>query len=843
MFRSPLIQFDIRDERKIIEHWPEILEAIKLSSEVLYEKIQHKAPGTLTLRERKSVYRYLLRGKYRATPFGKWAGVGVAKWIQTGRKTEFGEEIKLRTTPIQVKENLKSSNQYWLNPSLEPWGDGWKFWNFDFLNQQWRYSKAADSPLIRELRQLSYSGKPILKHILFQTLSNLLYSEREEVWRSLIDQQLLVTDHGPKIQSTARSVDHFIANRPAISTDQREKLNTFFSEIGSLAFAQPTSYLKLLIERFEEEFDDRFVPMNMLWKVVPHLTNKKQETKKTSFSEGAIKETLSKSSKTNLRELDINTGNSNKVSHTQALFRIIENGQILIDNLVFNRPYVYGGRFTLQPELFDYFMSFPGLSQDVVYADVILSEGTKANHISSHRSITPIRINCFSGSKDPNELNTFETYIGIQHGKFILVAPKWGKQVLPLFQHPLNPLFITHPLCRILWEVAHQDFFRPIYYSEPQFVSAEYLPQLEWGDIILQPRQWSVRWQDTFKKEGDFMDHLAAKGIPSHVLVGYQDQELALDLNIKEDRAILLEELQRDVPTHIQEWLWHKKVSKTISSSYYPQFLYGQTNQKFELPQIAPEALNYISDRARNWFYVRIILSPDYQETILWEQLIRFFDGLNQEGIGPYYFIYYRLINAEIRVRCRISNPNQREKAITLLHFIQVNIPDIDHVKNSMYYPEYAKYSMSAMHISEEIFYEESKIILQVNPKSIGEKISMAVGIGSIYLNNENQVEFWIDLLRALSGGIISHQPTNQHLTQFHRSTSKEWRKYYETLVRSHPWNKTKEKKSTLISNHLHMLINRIFWDQALEMEPEIYALLESIARKIKYGRAKAGKV
>src|SRR5690606_16676115 len=164
--------------------------------------------------------------------------------------------------------------------------------------------------------------------------------------------------------------------------------DSFFSEIGSLAVNQDNSYLERLIARFEEEFDDRFVPLKMLWKLVPHLILENRDTKDIRSTEDAFLYSLSESRTLNLRNLTINRGNKKEIKHAQALFRILDNEQILIDNLVFNRPFVYGGRFTHRAELFDYFQQYPGQSDEVVYADVILLEGIKAQHISSHKSIT-----------------------------------------------------------------------------------------------------------------------------------------------------------------------------------------------------------------------------------------------------------------------------------------------------------------------------------------------------------------------------------------------------------------------------------------------------------------------
>lgn len=842
LFRAPLLQFDIRDPQQVIRHWPEVLEAIMLSSMDLFERIQYKQPGELSKREEKSVFRYLLRGKYRATPFGKWAGVGEAYWTHS----LLGDEKvgELRTSLIHPADKPASVHHYWLNPSLEPWGDDWKFWNFDKEKQHWRYSKSADSLLIRELKHLSYSGQPILKEGLFKSFPGLLNEEQETIWQRLIAQQLLTSGDDDVSSSWTKKEDHYIINKSGLPASHKIKLDNFFSEIGCLAGRKGSIYLERLIDRFEEEFDDRFVPLKMLWKLVPHLIHENEEITKASPNEDTSLYDLSEKRTLNLRDLVFRSDNKKKIAHSQALFRITEKGQILIDNLVFNRPFVYGGRFTHQPELFDYFQRYQDKLENAVYADVILIEDQKVQHISSHRSVTPVTLNCFCGSKHSSVLDTSETYIGIQNGKFILMAPKLGKRVIPIFQHPLNPLFITHPLCRILWEVAHQNYVRPIYYIEPQFVCAEYLPQLEWGDIILQPRQWRVKWQECFLNERDLINHLAAKGIPKQVVVGHQDEELTLDLRYKEDISILIEELRQKKPIHIQEWLWKKDDNFTSDTkSFYPQYLYGQVHKSLVNDVIPKQTVNYISEfESKEWISARLILSPDFQESVIRFQLGLFFDRLEKIGVTPYYFLFYRLKNAEIRVRCRISNPEDKGRVVALLHNLLGKISDIDHIKFAPYYPEHAKYSETAMFLSEEIFYQESKIVLQVNPKSKEEKVMMAVGISSMYFNIETDMEFWIEKLKDLAQGMTSHHPVKGYVSQFEGTVIKGWRVHYQALVDRHPWIRDKTKKWGFVANHIHMLVNRLLWEQGMDAEPEIFSLLGRVLREKKYGRGKLGE-
>ena len=842
LFRLPLLEFDIRDSKEIKKRWPELLDAIRLSSTTLFDKIRDRQPEELNSSEKKSVYRYLLRGRYRATPFGKWAAVGVADWIPPTHVKK--EKVDLSTKSIEVHESAGASRSYRLNSSLSPWADGWKFWNFDFATEQWRYSKSADSPLIQELRKLSYYGECVSKERLFKAFPGLLQVEKDAIWKHLTEQQLITSGESMRVSHSQRKEDHFIPVRPGLNNKYKENLKTFFSDIGRLAVPQENTYLQSLTDRFLEEFDDRFVPLNMLWKIVPYLVPHTFESKNGNPDGDTFLSQLDRYSRLDLRKLEINTGESLKINHTQALFRVLENGQILIDNLVFNRPFVYGGRFTHQPEIFNYYNNQFLQSEDVLYADVILAEGMKAQHLSCHKSITPLTLNCLSHSSEANELDTTTTYIGFHQGKFILMAPKWEKQIIPIFQHPLNPQYITHPLCRILWEVAHQDLVKPIHYSQHQFTSAEYLPQLEWGNIILQPRQWRIKWNERYRNDQYLSGALLEKGIPTYVLVGYQDQELALDLSHEADRSVLMEELRKGKSVHIQEWLWKKmNINSGEEESQYPQYVYGQAYNS-PIPDCPPAGrVNYILEPyCKEWLSARIILCPDFQESVIRYQLALFFDEVKASGILPYYYLFYRLKNAEIRVRCKVKTISERGKVVTLLHYILGNNGDVDHIKITPYYPEFVKYSKPGMIISEELFHQESELILLINASSDQEKKMMAVGIGSLYFSDGEDTDYWIDALSKLSKGKTSHKATRDIKGKFERTVSKEWQNKYHALVRKHPWYRDQEKKAIFIANQIHMLINRIFWDEGLKMEQEIYCLLGSMVREMKYGKPHAGR-
>lgn len=833
LFRSPLLEFDVKNPDEVKAHWPSLLARIKLSSQDLFNQIRDKRPENLSARENMAVYKYLLRGRFRATPFGRWAGVGVAKW-----STEPKRDLNTLTTcPIELPTATEGA-EHWMNPSLLPWGDEWKFWNYDAENGRWRYSKSEDSPVVQRIRTLGYEGKPIDQRSLFAGFPGLDQDEKRYIWEHLLANQLLVSSPFGTPPPDHCHEDHFILQRPEVSIHHKQQLDGLFSEIGKLAIPTPSPYLVHLRELFIDEYDDRFVPLTMFWPLVSQIDpHSKKEEQPNTYQKGSFPSILEKQTTLDLRQLNLDFGNSNKAGHVQGLFRVLDDGQILLDNLVYNRPFVYAGRFTHCPEVFEYFKGQGGDVEGRILADVWLFEGAKASRVSSHRNISKFSINCFGGSTSPDELDSADLFIGLEDGRFKLVPPRFGKEVIPVFQHPLNPHFITHPICRILWEVGHQDLLKPVHYCHDSFLNSDYVPQLNWGDIILQPRQWSLRWEGKNTGETEMMELLSSRGIPKNILVGQLDEELALDLECKMDRNVLYEEIRKNKSLRIHEWLWQSPGGQSSVMAANLQYVWGM-----DLPQARKgldeiQHLNYLArHQSKDWLSVRIILVPDFQQTMVMKQLILLVEELGRAGIHTFYYLYYRIKNPEIRLRIKLGEFREKALVPALIYSSFEKIPDLDHIKSQPYYPEYAKYSEEGMGISEELFYQESKLLLSLHPKTRLEKLSLAVGLGGLLTDSDGRLDYWINYFNERSADSNKHDSIKTYELEFLSQTTGEWRLCYASNVGGHPWIGNPQRSGKLIANHLHMLINRIFWEDGLEMEREVFALLGKAVRKKKFG-------
>jgi thiopeptide-type bacteriocin biosynthesis protein len=833
LFRSPLLQFDIRNPNEVKAHWPNVLDSIRLSSLDLYNQIRDKEPENLSLRENMAVYKYLLRGRFRATPFGRWAGVGVAKWSEVA-KTEVSS---LATTLIEAGTSTNKRMEYWVNPSLVPWGDGWKFWNYDRENERWRYSKSEDSPIIQRLRSLADDKIPVNQRQLFAGFPWLVQSERSQIWTHLLKNQLLVSTPFVAALPGKCHEDHFILQTPEVSLCHKEQLDRLFSEIGKLAVPSPSPYFLQLKELFVNEFDDRFVPLAMLWRLVSQLDPfSKMGEERNAYGKGNFPPSLGTEAVIDLRSLDLDFGNSDKVSHVQGLFRVLEDGHILLDNLVYNRPYVYGGRFSHRPEVFEYLKASAYYNGGAIQADVELVEGLKASRISSHRSVSKFRINCFRGSASQNELDCDDIFIGIQQDRFKLVSARLGREVIPIFQHPLNPHFITHPICRILWEVGHQHLLKPVHYCHDSFLESDHLPQLNWGNIILQPQRWRLRFDGKHNSEKEMMELMSSLKIPKKIMVGQLDQELSLDLDYEMDRKVLIDELRKNRILRIHEWLWSSPVCQSKMTATNLQYVWGIASPSPTSGLKEDCQLNYLPKYESNdWVSVRIFLIPDFQQTMVMKQILLLTEELESAGIRNYFYLYYRIKNSEIRLRIKLGKLGERATVLALLYSHVEKMPDVQHIKSQPYYPEHAKYSEEGMPISEELFYQESRLLLNLNPKTSFEKLSLAVGIGGLLIDSDDRLDYWIAYFKKLSGESDKHHSPKDYQLEFLSQTTPEWRLNYASQAKAHPWSSDPQKRVRLIANHLHMLINRIFWETGLDMEPEVFSVLGRALRKKRF--------
>lgn len=842
LVRLPLVQFSVSDESDIYSKWNYILEAISLSSDSFYKSIRNKYPDQLSKRERITLYKYLLRGKYRPTPFGLWAGTGIGKW-EEGKLESLYENKTLIQKEIKKQSISEKELKVCLNPSLEKWGDGWKFWNFDFEKEVWRYSKVIDNLLVQRIRELSlkevYFGKIEFK----KAFPELVGNQVDELWEYLVNSQLVTPSKGNihilrQQGSNISHTDIFITNKFKLDKKIKNQLDNFLDEIDSIAVFQKRELLEELKSLFFEYFDDRFVPLQFLWTIIPYL-NLYGHHSKIKNENNIPKKNWEGISQIDLKNEYLNLEIKNKeIHHKQVLFRCLEDGRILIDNIVYNRPFVYSGRFSYQEEIKSYFEEQKSIADGVIYADVLLFEGEKENFISNHINLFSYCINVLSESSSDYEFDIKNLHIGIVDNEIKLYCSRLKKEVIPVIQHPLNPDFISHPLCRILWEVSHQYSYKPIFYVDPMYVAADYLPQINWGQIIIQPKRWLIRKTKNDKSQPSLREYLEQKKVPNRVLIGNLDQELLLDLGNPTDFEILEKELEKKRVLTLTECLWINDEDKTSESleKNFPQYIWGKPsgeNKEIETLKL-PVNLACI-DEGGNWVYFRIFLIPDFHRKRLTVFLQSLSKVLEKDALD-FFYLYYFCDRPEIRLRIKCLRVLEKEKIRKIIYEIFFGFSESTGIKESQYFPEIGKFSSEGLEISEHLFCLESKLVANLIPEGIKEKLSLVVGIG-LEIFRGLKIERTLLKKSKISSLKENRFPVFKEgnkfdMNYFETHVSEEWRFHYYSKIKTHPWSTNTDKASFLGGNHFHLLINRVFLDQASEFEELAFDLLSKQLRK-----------
>ncbi|WP_192349414.1 thiopeptide-type bacteriocin biosynthesis protein [Algoriphagus sp. Y33] len=865
IYRMHLLELDPSNEQDILDHWDQLKLAISASSTTLYNKIKDKAYSSLDDRVKLKVYKYVLRGRYRATPFGYWAGVGLGRW---GSKTD--PLVKIDTTRIptpyntlkQIPDNLP---HYKLVHGNELSGHHLFFWAYSVQGEGWALSYIERTKLTELLLALFKSKRLIT----FLDFKGLIESNNDEkiltIWNNLINSGLLVLSDffqsslnqhpSTSIGNTTTAVNLKLTHPPTLSATVHGKLDKLTDEMGKLFAPVENTYLTQFKKWFVQRFDDRSVTLSELGTVavfIPEYTGNnspKITTEKLAGSLWVPNTTL------DLREMFTHQKIS-EVNHLSIAYRVGNKDNLLIENIACNRPFAYSGRFSQDEQLIEFLKAshLPSFTnKEIVYADLNVFESVKSSIISEHRTILPYSISAFEPGDQNFRIGAEELLIGIQYERVFLYSERLGKEIIPVLQHPLNPYYISHPVTRLLWEIAHQESFKFLPYYHPAFQNGKYVPRLMWGDTTLQAQRWRVM-------ANEFTDHaslgkvLKAKCLPENIVAGEHDRELLLNLDDPRDLSILAAEIKRLGQCDVYECLWKNKSPFHTSSGspMYPEFIYSWFNQEIEFKKPLP--LNRILKQDYEWIYIRIFLPQVSVIPFLKTSLPSIMkEILDNYEIKKWYFMNYYVSSHEIRLRILPLVPNE---GISIFGKIQQMIlaeKMVTGILLTPYYPEYDKYSQSSMAISESIFCFESLFILDIpnsqNPSFLNADESYKVLLIANLLAGifevsqpEDQQDYFKSIIKSISRQ-RKREIRNKFQSNLPMGMADAVDEDYLQLFKKHTFYHKHPLKEFFLINHLHMFCNRAFPVDTIDREQEVIYLIHKKLQTLKNSHCPAAMV
>lgn len=845
LFRAPLLDIDPSNELEIISNWDSILKIIAVSSSSLLQKISFTPYPKLHPRLKKKVYKYILRGRYRPTPFGLLAGVGIAECNDSHKFIlNLSRITTLSSAPIATSTD--SNNFFLADGNYEKWGRI-HFLTFQQNAGRWGLVNLQKNGQLERIIHQVNQGKTTNFELFRTGFENATSNYVKEIWDNMISLGILYPEGkaGVENDNKQRREDMVFTDEISIPHSTFAEIKDFYQNSGTLFKRTKNAYLASFHDWFVDKFDDRFVPLNLLLtydefnnlEFLPNLSQPSLDQKLDGIPMG-----MDSVHSLDLKEHSTPQSLDPAIYDLQVVFKLRGDATLIMENIVCNRPFVYFGRFNKNARIFEEQKKIKeSIYQDreVIYAELKLFETENVASICDTEPVFKSFISPFSETAT-DCINYEDIELGYIAGEYVLVHKKILKKIIPVIIHPLNGKEISHPIMRLLWEISHQNprMFTP--YLHRKYRETSYIPQLNWGKIVLQSRRWLI-YNDSFSDMEKLHQWLVSKSLPHPLQMGYLDRELVIHWNRDTDLLILWEELIKWKRLVLSDPIWLKKPLYLSSEkrAIYPQFVVHQSTAKTELP--LPDFINSISRPAEDCLYILIRIPENsfltFLEFFFCERVLGL---LKTEKVQWYYVVYPDVGYLQFRLRFLRLNPAQKSQ---LMHMNSLKYEASNfHYEFRPYYPEFKKYGNDDYIKSEQLFNLESSLMLSID---IGNQEDWVIGNNNLKLGL--MVNLWMKVLvdndmTLLLFDLLKHRVKSLSRIEVKelRSYSEQlktsqtipssycaWQKLYLKTIAGHSYlSKDHQSSSRFLLNHIHMQVNRFFPTDRKRMEDLIHYLL-----------------
>jgi thiopeptide-type bacteriocin biosynthesis protein len=826
IYRIPLLEFDPKDDAKITQHWEDIKSRIRESSPSLFAAVQNKPFDMLDEEIRLTVYKYLLRGKYRSTPFGRWAAVGTASW---SNKSEY--IFPLLTEEIVVNTDREEIDSFVLAQAIDIQAERIKYWFYDSKDEKWAYGIIYPNKLINLITN-HYKSEKTLTYQQFSTwFVNIDAATVRGMWQETLEtgliQKISTADFDGYGKTNLKST-----HRIQLDSEIRDQLDSFLDTAGSLFKVYQRPLLMRFIWHFHRRYDDRFVSLDKLIhdEDIFESTFGGGNEHAENQSVHQLQQPTSHVQQINLREFN-GTKLPDEVQDIQVLFHLGSKSEIIVDNIVCNRPFVFTGRFTDDPEIHEIARKSAPKQYPTspIHCDIELIESETIRFLTRHQNVFSHVLSPIStGSKD--EIPLSELYLGTVDNTVVLVWKTKNRDVVPVFQHPLNGSQITHHLFRLLWEISNQYPVKFLPYLQTSARESSYSPELRWDRLVLQPKKWSLTAQACANKTA-LLEWLKDRSVSTPALAGIEDKELVLDWSDKRDLDLMWQELakRRQLTLLDASSIKLSPFRNAAGESLHPQFVYHRRFQS--LISRLPETVNYLEESDPRCLYFRITAPASTLLILMKEVLPHLITRLEELKAGlRWYFVRYSRPEEELRLRFRDIDPGEVSRIQSTVDRELFSILQSGNYFRTAHHPEYHKYSRESLNISESIFHFESVLMIFGYPPVLDPlmhssevfRVRVVSEIWTAVFMDSGRGRTYLVKLKSMLKSITTEEMRQIRETFDSEIVSLNMRDItalYLDSIRSHLWHQTPGRQKILLLNHFHMTVNRLFPDHTAEYE------------------------
>lgn len=708
-------------------------ENIKDSSPDFYHRIRNLDASqldALPLTKRYTLWKYFNRSKYRATPYGGFAGVSLC-------------ELNLKSPNRMLITNEQVAHQFpdW---TLKPSGvDHFSRKEKDlklFANSTWyvvgqdiRYitqkenkhqvSSISKNKII--IRLLKSCQAPAPYSSLKLSLTGTGYTEQQidDLIGSLLSCQLLFSSQHPNIigqeyfsrisLEKPKGPTYTICERQVISGSLSQhlfqKIPMMIQCLHSLLPPPPLSDLESFITQFQYKFGESEVSIMIAldpetgvgYGNMPASAHSNQLLKKLNETRKAVPATPIEQLKTailktakgfndpRLTSLDLKTISIsipdpvNAIPNTISALVSVAGDKLIVDAAGGCTANGLLGRFTLMGEEYlGYSRQLATIEQGanpaVIFFDVGYTNEGKIDNVNRRGEIYERQLNIHNYDTSQNPLTLNDIVVSVENQQLILRSEKLNKRLIPRIANAYNAERSDLPIFRLLNDLQHQGLQSSLNLNLQSVITdLPFYPRVTYGNIIISPARWKIDIKDIRdpKSVSELGEFLTSSGVGRFFKTGAADQTLCFDLLDMEDIKMFIHYMTKHKAFYIWEAFIEENsiIKDLIHRPYLPQVLLSIYHSSPVYHKIDSSIIRrkFLPQRdivapGNDWVYFEIYAHPFNSDKLINGPINRLLKR-HKSQIVNWHFVRYSKDGDHLRLRIQLKDDAYGQTLTTAL--------------------------------------------------------------------------------------------------------------------------------------------------------------------------------
>lgn len=499
---------------------------------------------------------------------------------------------------------------------------------------------------------------------------------------------------------------------------------------------------------------------------------------------------------------------------------------------------------------------------DILFFDIGYQAEKQFDNVNRRSKIYAHELPILTWSCDESPISFNDVLVGVRNSEVLLWSKKYQKRMVPRVPSAYNYSRSNLPVFRFLCDLQHQRLKSDISFDiRGLFPNLTHYPRVFYKDIIVSPAMWLVPAGLIKTDQGNqtnLINWLRQENICFTFKAGHADQTLRFDPDVTQDmyafwyycrqhrqQDIFISEALIGSQDGLPDSNGKKYASQYIASYCHREPVY---NSYRNLALLQDKHYNHksIVFPGNEWLYFEIYCHPKRANDLILNYLRPYIKGAGVH-IYKWFFIRYDEPKPHIRLRMRLKDPSTNYQCISRLKSVlepYCSKGFISDIQIKTYFRETARYGIHHIELVEQLFYFDSIYILNAlaKTKSTDELIlctlSFIQQLLLIFFDDPSQQTAFVKMMaNAFTKELEINSEKFKKLNQRFQNLKSNYSFNFPTpgSIISSSYKKgllqlankvTHKERSKLLSELLHMHINRLFDSQQRVFEGTIYHYL-----------------